>query len=137
MAVTINRTVSDGGQTTVFEVVSTGEVGTESGTALDVSSLVGAGGDGRERVRVLHVKALVCGADSNVTLEWDSTGTNIAFLTLPEGSTDMPIRCDPSGSDLTGDIAFSSTAATPFTLHVRVEKIQSFSGSMATISKIM
>jgi len=137
MAVTINRTVADGAQTAVFEVVSTGTAVTgESGTALDTSSLSGAGGDGRERVRVVWVQALVCGDGSNVTLEWQTGGTNVAFLTIPEGSTEMGIRCNPAGSGLTGDIAFTSTPDTPFTLRIKVEKIQSFPGSMARTSSL-
>ena len=137
MAVTINRTIADGAQTATFEVVSTGTTGlAESGTVLDVSSLSGGGGDGRERVRVVWIQALVCGDGTNVKLEWETSGTNIAFLTIPEGSIDMKIRCNPAGQNLTGDITFTSSADTPFTLHVKVEKIQSFGGSMARTSSL-
>lgn len=136
MAITINRTISDGAQAATFELVSTGDAGGETGVALNVSSLSGGGADGRERVRVTRVQALVCGDSTNVTLEWEGSVSNTAFLTLPEGATEMRIACDPDGSSLTGNITFTSTIDTPFTLRVMVEKIQSFSGSMAKVSRL-
>ena len=132
MAIVTNRTTSDSASTASFEVVATGVliVG-ESDTVVDVSSLIGAAGDGTERVRVTHVTALVASsrntAAPRVVLSWDGSDD---FLTLPEGTTSLKLACNPK-DDATGDISFTSPVNTPFTLFLTVEKIRGYPLSIA------
>ena len=131
MALVTNRTISDSASTASFEVVSDG--GAEADTIVDVSSLVGAAGDGTERVRVTSVTALVATTTAapangvNVTLSWAGSDD---FLTLPEGVTAIRIVCNPK-DDANGDITLSSPVNTVFTLYLTVEKIRGYPLSTA------
>ena len=127
MAITINRTLGDGAQTASFEIVSDGDAGGESGTAIDVSTLSGGRGDNTERVRITRIEALVCGDSTNLSLSWD--GDDV-FFTIPEGSFCENIVCIPT-EDATGDVLFEATADTPFTLRLYVEKAEGYTLSMA------
>lgn len=135
MAITINRTMSDGGQTASFEVVSTGDSPAESGTVVDISTLSGGLGDGSERVRVTRVESFVCGdgstAGTSLSLSW---GGDDVFLTLPEGVFSQNITFWPTAmTDAAdaGDINFQATVNTPFTLRLYVEKAEGFPLSVA------
>lgn len=135
MAITINRTMSDGGQTASFEVVGTGAAAGESGTVVDVSVLSGGLGDDSERVRVTRVEAFVCGdgatAGTSLSLSWGGDGV---FLTLPEGVFMGNITFFPTSfadAAAAGDINFSTTNDTPFTLRLYVEKAEGYPLSVA------
>ncbi|MAG27006.1 hypothetical protein CMI47_15820 [Candidatus Pacearchaeota archaeon] len=139
MAESINRTLSDGASLASFEVVFTGDAGGEADTVVDVSSLAGATGDGTDRVRVRSLKAFVCGDPAtpgiatSVNLIWSGSGDT--FLTLPTGITDITMSISPT-SGATGDITFQSTANTPFTLHLIVDKTNGFTLSTAKLTSL-
>ena len=135
MAITINRTMRDGAQTASFEVVSTGDNPADAGTIVDISTLSGGLGDGSERVRITRVEAFVCGdgttAGTSLSLSW---GGDDVFLTLPEGVFSQNITFWPTAmADAAdaGDIIFTATINTPFTLRLYVEKAEGFPNSVA------
>ena len=136
MAESINRTLSDGASLAAFEVVFTGDPGGEADTVVDASSLDGGAGGGTERVRVRSIKALVCGDPStpaSVNLIWAGSGDT--FLTLPPGVTDITMSISPTAG-ATGDITFTSTANTPFTLHLIVDKTNGFALSTSKLTSL-
>ena len=132
MALTISRAIRDSASTSVLEVVSDGTPAGETGTIVAASDLNNAKGDDTELLRVVRVQALV--QTGPVILTWDGDD-EAAFLTLPAGSTDMKITCDPTDGDTTtlaGEILYSTgTSEAPFTLRLTVEKIRGFTGSTA------
>jgi len=140
MAESINRTLSDGASLASFEVVFTGDAGGEADTVVDASSLDGGAGGGTERVRVRSIKAFVCGDTltpdgraTSVNLIWAGSGDT--FLTLPTGITDITMSISPTAGS-TGDITFASTANTPFTLHLVVDKTNGFALSTAKLTSL-
>jgi hypothetical protein len=136
MAESINRVCADGESTACIEVVFTGDASGETDTIVDVSALSGGAGGGTERVRVKSVKALVVGdptAGANVQLSWAGSGDVFAFL--PTGVTDIDLSCSPTAGS-TGDIIFTSTASTPFTLRLTVQKTRGFALSTSKITSL-
>lgn len=139
MAESINRTLSDGASLASFEVVFTGDAAGEADTVVDASSLAGGAGSGTERVRVRSLKAFVCGDPgtpgiaTSVNLIWAGSGDT--FLTLPTGHTDITMYFSPTAGS-TGDITFVSTANTPFTIHLMVDKTNGFALSTAKLTSL-
>ncbi len=139
MAESINRTLSDGASLASFEVVFTGDAAGEADTVVDASSLDGGAGGGTERVRVRSIKALVCGdpgtpgVATSVNLIWAGSGDT--FLTLPTGVTDITMYFSPTAG-ATGDITFTSTPNTPFTLHLIVDKTNGFALSTSKLTSL-
>ncbi len=131
MAIDINRTISDGGTTASFELVTTG--GGDSGTLVNVSALAGAYGNSTERVMVKHITAFVCPTSADggcVTLSW-SGSSSVAFLTIPPGFTSTSIVCDPRGLGIDeGNIDFEVSDDTSCTLRVTVERIAGYPANM-------
>jgi len=134
MALITNRTISDSASTASFEIVNNGQAPPEANEVIvDVSSLIGAAGDGTERVRVTHVTALVAKTVASppsgicVTLSWDGSDD---FLTLPEGTTSLKLACNPK-DDATGDILISAPRSNLYTLFLTVEKIRGYPLSTA------
>ena len=134
MAVSINRVIADGAQNATIEFVSTGTGGGEGGTIIDVSTLSGANGSGNEKVRVTRAQVIVAGEEMGVSLIWGGAGA--VFLTMPPGSYDIPIVCDPvSGTNTL--IGYSCVGNSPFTLRLFLEKLNGFPGSMAKFNRIL
>ena len=134
MAVSINRIISDGNQTATIEFVSTGTLGGEGGTIIDLSTLRDADGSGNESARVIRAQVIVAGEEMGVSLIWGGAGS--AFLTMPVGSYDIPIICDPvSGANTL--IGYSCVGNNPFTLRLYLEKLNGFPGSMAKFNRLL
>jgi hypothetical protein len=134
MAVTINRVIADGSQTATIELVSTGTLGGEGGTVIDLSTLSGGAGSGTERARVTRAQVIVSGEEMGVSLIWGGAG--VVFLTMPPGSYDIRIPCDPVNGVNTL-IGYSCVGNSPFTLRLYLEKLTGFPGSMAKINTIL
>lgn len=134
MAESINRVIADGSQTATIELVSTGTLGGENGTVIDLSTLLGGAGSGTERARVTRAQVIVAGEEFGVSLFWGGAGA--VFLTMPPGSYDIPIFCDPvSGTNTL--IGYSCVGNSPFTLRLYLEKLTGFPGSMAKLNRII
>jgi hypothetical protein len=132
MAITINRICSDGAQFATVEIVSTGEVGGESGTIIDVSRLTGWDGNPNPQVRLVKIFSSVAGQIQGMNLIWG--GPDTEFLTIWRGLYISDSFCSPvDGFD--GIIKFDSPGDTPFTLHLTFEKLTGFPGSMAKINQ--
>ena len=132
MAITVNRTLSDGGTTASFEQVSDG--GPESNTLVDTSGLSGTFGAAPHLVRVTRVIALVCDGDGtggSVSLYWHNpAGVDVEFLTLPVGTTDLRTTFTPTILNQTGDIMITSTDGNiSYTIRLVVEKTTGFPNS--------
>jgi hypothetical protein len=131
MALTVNRTLSDGGTTASFEQVSDG--GSEDNTIVDTSGLSGTFGTGPHLVRVVRVLALVCEngvAGGSVSLYWHNPPADVEFLTLPIGTTDLRTTFTPTVLNQTGDIIIKSTGGNiSYTIQLVVEKTTGFPNS--------
>jgi len=134
MAVTINRIISDGNQTATIEFVSSGTMGGEGGTIIDLSTLSQADGSGTESARVIRAQMIVAGEETGVSLIWGGAG--VVFLTMPPGSYDIPIVCNPVNGTNTL-IGYSCVGNSPFTLRLYLEKLNGFPGSMAKFNRLL
>ncbi len=130
MAIVRNRTLSDGGTASCFEVVGSGDLTDEN--IVTVSTLSGAGDEDNQSIIVKRVVATVVNTDpttgSLVTLSW---GDGMDFLHLPPGVVDLDIPFEHNtagGGD--ADILLTATANTSFTIRLYTNKVSGFPLSM-------
>ena len=133
MAVSINRLLADGPQTTTVEFVLTTGAGSQTGTILEASDLAGSRGLGNERFRIKKLTAIVSdtGADgAELTLAWGNGSGDDAFCTLGIGHTDLAIPFEPT-SGFNGELNYSLTANSAATLRITLHKLHGYSDSQA------
>jgi hypothetical protein len=131
MAISINRLLTDGPQTTTVEFVLTSEATAQTGTILAASDLVGSRGNNDERFRIKRLTSLISDADgagAQMTLEWGGSGD--VFCTLGVGQTDVNIPFEPT-NNFDGDLNFSLTAESSATLRITLHKLHGYSDSQA------
>lgn len=131
MAISINRLLTDGPQTTTVEFVLTSEGTAQTGTILAASDLAGSRGNNDERFRIKRLTSLVSdvdGSGAQMMLEWGGSGD--VFCTLGVGQTDINIPFEPT-SGFDGDLNFSLTAESSVTLRITLHKLHGYSDSQA------
>lgn len=135
MAITINRVLGDGGRSTTIEFCSTGNAAGETGTLIDLSTLIDAPalpiiGE----ARVVGIEALVAGNNAGVLggfceLKWSGSGD--VFCRIPIGQTSTMVTFDPT-TGFTGSIEYELTPDVSVTLRLRLDKTRGFKNTTAS-----
>ena len=131
MAATINRVLADGSQFATIEFVSSGNAAGESGTIIDIGTLIGANGSGNERVRIKEITASVASLNINggiLSLFWG--GSSDLFATFGVGVSETRIAFEPT-SGFNGDIDYALSIDTAATIRIKLEKLQGFPDTTA------
>ena len=134
MAVSINRLLTDGPQTTTIEfVLTTDATGPQTGTIVDASTLAGSRGLGTERFRIKRLTAVVSDTDgqgAELNLAWGNDTADEVFCTLGVGQTDLNIPFEPTNG-FNGDLNYSLTINSAATIRITLHKLHGYSDSQA------
>ena len=131
------QTLADGSTKSVIKVISDGA--TPDSETISINGLLGAAGDGSDRVNIISLKFSVSApAGEDLAIQWadDTTNTDIVRLGLGTGEWANIDIDNNSGAPDDGNIFLDSSAAFPWTVIVTLKKVAGFRGTALEYRKV-